>query len=305
MKERQFGSTGVKVSTIGFGGWSIGEAQWGSPAVESSAEAVRAALEAGVTFFDTAQEYGAGMSEQVFGEILAGADVFVATKTGKYWQEGKFHTDYSPEHIAGSVEDSLRRLKRDRIDLYQLHNPGDEVSGRPETWETLKQLRAAGKIRFYGSSLSNQTELQAAIDNGCAAVQLMVHMAETQELELARAAAEAGLAVICRTPLGWGALSGKYEPGFKLGEADFRGVGKWGHETFTKWVQRAQQLRFLEGPGQTLGQAALRYVLALEEISVVIPGGKTPEQVRQNVAAAEAELTGEQIEHIANVQASW
>ena len=306
MKLRQFGSTGVAVSGIGFGGWSIGEVQWGSPDVEASAAAVRAALDAGVTFFDTAQEYGAGTSEEVFGKVLADTeDIFVSTKTGKYWQDGKFLTDYSPGYIIRSAEDSLRRLKRDRIDLYQLHNPGVEVSARPETWEALQRLQEQGKIRFYGSSLSGMEELVSAIDGGCAAVQLMVHMADTSELPLARAAHQAGLAVICRTPLGWGALSGKYKPGFSLPASDFRAPDHWGHKTFTKWVERAQQLRFLEGPDRTLGQAALRYVLALDEISVVIPGGKTPEQVAQNVAAAERGLTAEQLERIAELQVSW
>ena len=305
MDERQFGSTGVKVSAIGFGGWSIGEPQWGRPAVESSVAAVRAALEAGVTFFDTAQEYGAGMSEKVFGQVLPSEGVFVATKTGKYWRDGKFHMDFSPAHIVGSVEESLGRLKRHRIDLYQLHNPGSEVSARPETWEALERLQEQGKIRYYGSSLSSGDELRAAIDNKCSAVQLMVHMADASELAMARQAARAGLAVICRTPLGWGALSGKYIPGFRLGEADFRGIGKWGNVTFTTWVARAQKLRFLEGPDQTLGQAALRYVLALDEVSVVIPGAKTPEQVAQNVAAADRELTAEEMAQIAKVQSTW
>lgn len=306
MKQKDFGSTGVKVSEIGFGGWSIGEVQWGSPDVRASADALRAALELGVTFFDTAQEYGAGTSEEVFGQVLGNVEgVFVATKTGKYWAGGKFHTDYSPEFIVSSAEDSLRRLKRDCIDLYQLHNPGAEVSARPETWEALQKLQADGKIRFYGSSLSGADELRAAIDNGCAAVQLMVNMAESREIAMARAAAEAGVAVVCRTPMGWGALSGKYEPGFSLPETDFRSPGHWGHKTFTKWVEHAQQLRFLEAPDQTLGQAAIRYVLAQKEISVVIPGGKTPEQVAQNVAAAEGKLSAEELEKITELQKSW
>jgi aryl-alcohol dehydrogenase-like predicted oxidoreductase len=305
MKQRDFGSTGVKVSEIGFGGWSIGERQWGSPPVEESKAAMHAALEAGVTFFDTAQEYGGGKSEEVFGEVLGGREgIFVATKTGKYWEGGKFRTDYSPEHIVASAEGSLKRLKADRIDLYQLHNPGVETSARPETWEALRKLTEQGKIRFYGSSLGSMAELRSAIDGGCAAVQLMVHMADVRELPLLRAAAEAHLAVVCRTPMAWGALSGKYKPGFKLPDSDFRSPGHWGHKTFTKYVERAQQLRFLEGPKQTLGQAAIRYVLAQKGVSVVIPGAKTAEHARQN-AAAEAALTDEQLAKIAELQASW
>ena len=306
IKKRPFGSTGVKVGEIGFGGWSIGERQWGNPDLDQSTAALRAALDAGVTFFDTAQEYGHTKSEEVFGEILGPReDVFIATKTGKYWEGEKFCTDYSPEYIVSSAEGSLRRLRRERIDLYQLHNPGPEVSARPETWEALQKLQQQGKIRFYGSSLSSMEELRAAIDNGCASVQLMVHMADVREMPLLRAAAEAGLAVIVRTPLAWGALTGKYKLPFELPESDFRSPGHWGHKTFTKYVQRAQELRFLEGPGQTLAQAAIRYVLSLEGVSVVIPGAKTPEQLAQNVAAAEGRLTAEQLAKIAELQARW
>ncbi len=306
MRQRDFGGTGVQVSEIGFGGWSIGEPQWGSPPIEESVAAVRAALDAGVTFFDTAQEYGHYRSEEVFGEVLGGReDVFVATKTGKYWEGNKFRTDYSPEHIVRSAEGSLRRLRTDRIDLYQLHNPGPDVSNRPETWEALKKLQQQGKVRFYGSSLGSMEEVRAAIGGGCAAVQLMVHMADVREMPLLEAAGEAHLAVIARTPLAWGALSGKYRPGFELPEGDFRSPGHWGHRAFTRYVQRAQQLRFLEGPRQTLAQAAIRYVLSIERASVVIPGAKTPEQVRQNVAAAEGRLTGEQLARIAELQEGW
>ena len=306
MRQKDFGSTGVKVSEIGYGGWSIGEAQWGSPPTRASADALRAALEMGVTFFDTAQEYGQGTSEETFGEVLGGVEgIFVTTKTGKYWADGKFHTDYSPGFIVSSAEESLRRLKRDRIDLYLLHDPGAKVSARPETWQALRKLQAGGKIRVYGSSLSTTDELRGAIDNGCAAVELMVHMAETAELAMAKVAADAALAVIGRTPMGWGALSGKYEPGFTLSETDFRSPGHWGHQNFTTWVDRAQQLRFLEGPDQTLGQAAIRYVLAQKEISVAIPGGKTPEQVAQNVGSGERALSAEELEKIAEVQKTW
>jgi len=306
MNQREFGSTGVTVSEIGFGGWSIGEPQWGSPPVEQSVAALQAALDAGVTFFDTAQEYGHYRSEEVFGEVLGGReDVFVATKTGKFWAGGEFRTDYSPEHIVRAAEESLRRLRTDRIDLYQLHNPGPEVSARDETWEALRRLQEAGKIRFFGSSLGSMAEVRSAIAGGCASVQLMVHMADTSERPLLDAAAEAGLAVVCRTPLAWGALTGKYAPGFDLAETDFRSPGHWGHRRFSEYVERARQLRFLEGPDQTLAQAAIRYVLSIEGVSVVIPGAKTPEQLRQNVAAAEGRLADEQLARIADLQAGW
>ncbi|MGC9454183.1 MAG: aldo/keto reductase [Phycisphaerae bacterium] len=307
MRQRSFGSTGVKVSEIGFGGWAIGKHQWGEVDEQAARDAVKAALGAGVTFFDTAQEYGSGLSEQIFGEVLGGRDdVLVATKTGKYWDvDGNFVQDYSPQHITASVEGSLKRLGTDCIGLYQLHNPGVEISRKPETWDALRQLQREGRIRFYGSSITKAAEVQAAIDNGAAALQFEVHMAEPRHKEFLDMAAEAGVAVIARTPLAWGALSGKYAEGADLPESDFRAEGNWGHKTFTKWVDRARDLAFLEREGQTLAQAALRYVLAQPAVSVVIPGGKTAEQVRENCAAAEDKLTDDELARIAEVQKSW
>jgi aryl-alcohol dehydrogenase-like predicted oxidoreductase len=307
MRQRSFGSTGVTVGEVGFGGWAIGKHQWGEVDDRASREAVQAALDEGVTFFDTAQEYGSGLSEEIFGEVLAGREgLLVATKTGKYWDvDGNFVQDYSPEHIAASVEGSLKRLKTDCIGLYQLHNPGVEVSARAETWDALRRLQKEGKIRFYGSSIGKPAEATAAIEGGAAALQFEVHMAEPRHKELLDAAAEAGLAVVARTPLAWGALSGKYAPGFELPESDFRAEGNWGHRTFTKWVERAKDLAFLERDGQTLAQAALRYVLAQPAVSVVIPGGKSPGQVRENCAAAEGKLTDDELARIAEVQRKW
>ncbi len=307
MRQRSFGSTGVTVGEVGFGGWAIGKHQWGEVDETAARDAVQAALDEGVTFFDTAQEYGSGLSEQIFGETLGGRDdLLIATKTGKYWDvDGNFVQDYSPQHITASVEGSLKRLRADCIGLYQLHNPGVEVSDRPETWNALRQLQREGRIRFYGSSIGKLAEARAAIDNGAAALQFEVHMAEPRHKEFLDAAAEAGVAVIARTPLAWGALSGKYGPGVELPASDFRAEGNWGHKTFTKWVERAKDLAFLEREGQTLAQAALRYVLAQPAVSVVIPGGKTAEQVRENCAAAQGHLTEDELSRIEDIQRRW
>ena len=130
-------------------------------------------------------------------------------------------------------------------------------------------------------------------------------MAEPRHKELLDAAAEAGVGVIARTPLAWGALSGKYTEGVDLPKTDFRAEGNWGHKTFSKWVERAKDLAFLEREGQTLAQAALRYVLAQPAVSVVIPGAKSPQQVRENCAAAEGKLTDDELARIAEVHRRW
>jgi aryl-alcohol dehydrogenase-like predicted oxidoreductase len=309
LNQRPFGDTGVTVGEIGFGAWAVGAQSWGGVEDENSLAAVREARALGVTFFDTAQEYGCGHSERILGQGLeADADAFITTKVGKWWY-GKtfdtFQTDFSAAFISGMADGSLARLGVERIDLYQLHNPGIAACERDETWAALENLVKAGKIRFYGASIGTEEELELCLERGCKGLQFEYNLLRPQRRDWIAKATDAGVGVIIRTPLAWGALTGKYEPGYELPEDDFRHESNWGGKAFRKFVGQAQELRFLEREGQTMSQAALRYVLAEPGVAVVIPGGKTPEQVRDNCAAAEAGLTGEELARIAELQAEW
>lgn len=308
MNMRPFGSTGIAVPEIGFGAWAVGAHLWGEVRDEDSIEALQAAHDLGVRFFDTAQEYGCGHSECIVGEALAGRDdLFVATKVGKWWYGDTFdtyQTDYSAAFISGMADGSLCRLKRDVIDLYQLHNPGAEVCRRDATWKALENLIRFGKIRFYGASITSEEELNLCLEHRCAAVQFEYNILRPQRRPWIARCAEAGVAVIVRTPLAYGALSGKYSPNYLLPQDDFRHEARWGGKSFRKFVRQAQDLRFLERPGQTMAQAALRYILADPGVSVVIPGGKTPEQVRDN-CAADGTLSPGDLARLAEVQQQW
>ncbi len=309
MKDRPFGDTGLHVSEIGFGAWAVGGRMWGDVDDAASLAAIRAARDLGTTFFDTAQEYGAGHSESLLGRALADdPEAVVATKVGKWWYGETFDTfglDWTPQFISGMVDGSLYRLGRERIDLYQLHNPGVETCERDETWAVLENLVRYGKIRFYGASISNERELDLCLARGCKGLQFEYSVLHPERGDWLRRCAEAGVGVIIRTPLAYGALAGKYEPGYDLPEDDFRHPDNWGGKRFRQYVEQAQDLRFLQRKGQTMAQAALRYVLAEPDVSVVIPGGKTPEQVRDNTAAAEGCLTDDEIQRIAECQAAW
>ncbi len=309
MEMRPFGDTGLEVGEVGFGAWAAGAQYWGDVKDENSLAAIREARALGVTFFDTAQEYGCGHSESVVGEALEGdAEAILATKVGKWWYGDTFDTfgkDFSPVFISGMIDGSVHRLRREPIDLYQLHNPGVEVSERPETWTALRNLQAAGKIRFFGSSIGRAEELDLALEAGAKGLQFEFSILHPERRDWIRRCASAGCGVIIRTPLAYGALTGKYEPGYTLPENDFRHDSNWGGKAFRRYVDRARDLRFLEREGQTMAQAALRYVLAEPGVSVVIPGGKTPEQVRDNCAAAEGTLTDPEVGRIAELQEKW
>jgi aryl-alcohol dehydrogenase-like predicted oxidoreductase len=203
------------------------------------------------------------------------------------------------------ADGSLCRLKREVIDLYQLHNPGAEVCRRDATWKALEGLVRHGKIRFYGASISSEEELDLCLARACAAVQFEFSALRPQRRPWIARCAAAGVAVIVRTPLAYGALSGKYTVNYLLPQADFRHEARWGGKAFRKFVRQAQELRFLARPGQTMAQAALRFVLAEPGVSVVIPGGKTPEQVRDNCAAGDAALSPDDLARLTEIQHRW
>lgn len=307
MNYRPFGKSGQNVSEVGFGAWAIGGQQWGKVDDDQSIQALQAACDAGVTFFDTAQEYGSGHSETLIGRALRQhrPKLWYATKTGKYWDShGKFHTDYRPEWFVWSIQGSLKRLQTDYIDLYQLHNPGEEVVRRPETWQALQKLRDQGKIRFYGASVSSLREGLDAINIGQVhALQFVYNIVNTRLAELIDQAHQAGVAVIVRTPFAYGALTGKYNLQSRFEPGDLRET--WARNEFRRALQRAQDLRFLQRHGQTMAQAAIRFALAKTGVTVVIPGAKNPQQARDNAAASDARLTQEELDRIAQLQQQW
>src|SRR5881392_3169206 len=169
MEYRELGKTGIRVSAIGFGGWAIGGAAdasgaplgWGRTSDEDSLAAIRRARELGVTFFDTADSYGFGRSESLLGIVLSRTrqDVVLATKVGVVrGSTGELKKDFSRQHIFHAVDGSLKRLRTDYIDLYQMHNPSVDELRREEIQEAMEMLQDAGKIRFWGVSVSTPEE---------------------------------------------------------------------------------------------------------------------------------------------------
>ena len=303
MQYRMLGRTGLKVSEVGFGAWAIGgpaklgdiEIGWGQVDDAMSLRAIGADHDAGVTFFDTADVYGAGRSEILIGKALRSKrdGVVIATKVGnRTTAGGEWVKDFSKQWITEAIDASLTRLGMDYVDLYQLHSGTDTAQYRDETFEALEALKTAGKIRFYGISVGPCAHGPWVIRNTPAdTIQVVYNMLEREpEVELLPLAQERGIGIIARVPLASGFLSGKFTPDTQFAPNDHRSR-TYPPEKIRQMVGRVARLGVLtEGKSKTPAQAALQYCLAHPAVSVVIPGAKTPEQARANAAASDGVL---------------
>jgi aryl-alcohol dehydrogenase-like predicted oxidoreductase len=261
--------------------------------------ALHAALDAGITFFDTADVYGDGLSERLIARLRRerSEPFFVATKAGRRLSP---HTTagYDAANLTAFVDRSLANLAVERIDLLQLHCPPTEVYYRPEVFGVLDGLVAAGKIGFYGVSVEKVEEALKAIEYpGVQSVQIIVNCFRLRPTELFfEQAARRRVAVIARVPLASGMLTGRLRPETTFPADDHRhfnreGAGFDRGETFSgvdygTGLEAVERLRALVPSGWTVAQFALAWILSFEAVSTVIPGGRRPEQVAENARAA-------------------
>jgi len=257
----------------------------------TSVAAVRRAVELGCNFFDTADVYGWGHSEEVLGEALAGHrdDVYIATKVGGDFYHGGVRLNFDPGYLAFALERSLTRLRTDRVDLYQLHNPPAEMMADPGTYEALEALKAENKILHYGVSIHEPFEGHLCIEAGKPeALQVPFSLFRQEWIdELFDAAHRAGVGIIAREPLGNGFLAGKIAPTAKFPPGDIREHWPAGMVAGRSLAARTLATA-LATNGRMPAQAALRFVLAFPEVSTAIPGCKTPAHAEENLAASEA-----------------
>ncbi len=299
MQYRQFGNTDLKVSEIGFGAWAIGGAAmigstvigWGDADDEVSEQAVHAALDLGINFFDTADIYGLGHSETILGKLLHDKkDVIIATKVGNVARDQQFTVDYTPTHIISACEASLKRLRRDFIDYYQLHTARVEHLQKEECISAMQQLQQQGKIRYWGLSLNTFDPLPEAsflmqrdLGNG---FQLVLNILNQVALPLVKLAAERGYGIIARMPLQFGLLTGKFDDKVAFATTDHR------RTRLTKEVVNASNLALqpvwdlCKKYNCSKTQLALSYVLGYREVSVVIPGIRTAAQAEANTSGS-------------------
>jgi aryl-alcohol dehydrogenase-like predicted oxidoreductase len=315
MQYRPLGRTGFDVSTISFGAWAIG-GTWGPVDDQDSMAALRAALDAGVNFFDTADVYGDGRSERLLARLKRERrePFYVATKAGRRLDP---HTadGYTKPNLTAFVERSLRNLETDAIDLLQLHCPPTDVYYRPEVFGALDDLVREGKIRYYGVSVERVEEALKAVEFcGVQSVQIIVNMFRQRPIErFFPEALRREVGILARLPLASGLLTGKLTAASTFAADDHRSFNRRGEsfdrgETFSGvdyelGLSVVEDLRSLVPPGLTLAQLALRWILMFDAVTCAIPGGKNPRQVHENVAPAD--LPPLSIETMAAVRALY
>jgi len=300
MNQRPFGNIGQVVSEIGFGAWAIG-GSWGEVSESDAKAALHAALDSGTTFIDTADVYGDGRSERIIAAVLkerGGPKPFVATKAGRRL-DPHVAQGYTAANLNAFVDRSLKNLDTECLDLVQLHCPPTEVYYRPEVFDAMDAMVAAGKIRHYGVSVEKVEEGLKAIEYpGVKSVQIIFNVFRQRPADLfLRQARERGIAVIVRVPLASGLLTGKMTAETAFAADDHRHFNREGQafdkgETFAGVpfdvaLEAVDEIRPLVPPGGTMAQFALRWILMNEGVTTVIPGAKNAEQAKANNMASD------------------
>lgn len=314
MQYRELGRTGWKVSSVSFGTWAIG-AEWGAVNDQQSLAALHSALDRGVNFFDTADVYGDGRSERLLAQLRdeRSDPFYVATKAGRRLNP-HLAGGYNRENLTAFVERSLRNLKTDALDLLQLHCPPTAVYYMPEVFEVLEDLSQDGKLRHYGVSVEKVEEGLKAIEyRGVQSVQIIFNMFRQRPSELFfREAERRRVGILARLPLSSGMLSGKLTSDSRFAANDHRAFNRQGEsfdrgETFSGLnydigLQAVEELRPYVPAGTTMAEMALRWILMFPAVTCAIPGAKRPEQVDENVRAAELPpLPGETMSAIEDI----
>ena len=299
MRYRTLGRTGWKVSEISFGAWAIG-GSWGQVSDEDSMTALHKAIDCGVNFIDTADVYGGGRSERLIARLKKERkeEIIVATKAGRRLPRQTVE-GYSRQNLSAWIEDSLRNLATDRLDLVQLHGPPTELYARPEVFGMLDDLVAAGKICYYGVSVEKIEEALKAIEfPNVQTVQIIFNCFRHRPADVFFAQAkEKRVGILARVPLASGLLTGKLRPDSKFGADDHRNFNRRGEsfdvgETFSGvdydiGLAAVEEIRQLLPAGVSMSQFALRWILMFDAVTCAIPGGKRAEQVADNCGASD------------------
>lgn len=311
MQRRTLGSSGVEVSAVGFGVWTLATGWWGEYTDDDAVALLRHARDRGITFFDTADTYGEGRGEQLLRKAFGDdAGVQVGTKFGydiySPWDR-KGHSerphDWSPAFIRYALEQSLQRLGRDTIDFYQLHNPRLDALQDDGIFELLDELLQAGTVRSIGVALGpaigwRDEGLWVAANRPIHAMQVIHNALEQQPGRDFIAAARAnGVSIVARVPHSSGMLEGRYTLDTVFAENDHRRhrPRSW----LVEGVQKVERVRFLERDDRTLGQAAIQWLLHEPEVASVLPNIYDADQIDEFAAASDSPpLTDEEFRRV-------
>lgn len=327
MQYRELGESGIEVSAVGFGVWTVGTSMWGIDDEAVGIGLLRRAFDLGITFFDTADVYGDGFGESILSKALADRrkDTVIGTKFGYDFvnhpgvQPGQRERpqDWTPEFVRRACEDSLRRLHTDRIDIYQLHNPRIDAIRADDLWAELEALKHEGKIRLAGAALGPALRPDRQAEEGLAAIRerraapQIIFNALEQSLGAAifPTAREHSIPVIVRVPHASGLLEGKFDEKTEFGPNDHRYFRMHTPEMRAAWLEglkKVGRLEFLTSGGtRTLGQAALQYVLHEPCVASALPNIYNEEQLEEFAAATDTPpLTDEEYEKVQELYAA-
>lgn len=296
MKYRTLGSSQIRVSEIGFGGWQLANPIWGMHDEKAALRLVRTARDAGCNFFDTAPGYAEGRSEELLGRALK-SDRGQVVLCSKFGHTADGETDFSVAGLRPAITASLGRLQTNYLDVLLVHNPPVDLldGNRTSLYAELDRLKQEGLLRTYGVSLDWAKDLEQVVaTTGSGVIEVLFNVFHQEPQAAFAAAQKRGVGLIAKVPLDSGWLSGKYRSGSRfLGVRD-----RWTPEIIARRAALVEQFSTLLPSSLSLPHAALRYILAQPEVSTVIPGAKTIEQVLENVAAANAELPPETVRAI-------
>ena len=306
MHYRSFGREQIQISEVGLGCWQIG-GNWADVEESTAREIIKASLDNGINLLDTADVYGAGRSETIIGDYLGGKtdDLFIATKVGR--GEGIYPDQYTAETIRPRIENSLRRLKVEALDLVQTHCIPLEAMQDGTTYECLRDLQREGKIIRFGASVETVDEANWAIENipDLYSLQIIFNIFRQKPIaELFEQAKAAQIGILARVPLASGLLTGKMSKDSQFGEGDHRNFNKDGEafnvgETFAglpfeTGVELVEALKTMKEPSIPMAQWALRWILDHDAISTVIPGASKVSQAEGNAAASSLDPLGQE-----------
>lgn len=296
MKTRLLGRTGLNVSVVGVGTWQFG-GEWGRAyAADDVRPILAAARDCGINLIDTAECYGDHLAEKLIGETLPGRreDWVIATKFGHKFR-ACFHRDrcFKPADVLVQLEDSLKALRTDHVDLLQFHSGDDDEFATEGMWAAARKAREQGKVRFLGNSIgsnANVSQVDASTSLGVDVIQVIYNRLQREpEAGVFESCRRQNLGVLARVPLASGFLSGKYKPGHVFAADDVREV--WMKEGRDVLLDEVARIAAHEVPvGVPMAQWALAWVLKNPAVTAVIPGCKDAAQVRANAAAAELSL---------------
>ncbi|HEX9921472.1 MAG TPA: aldo/keto reductase [Anaerolineae bacterium] len=308
MNYRSFGRTGWQVSEVSFGAWAIG-GSWGEVSEADALDALRAAIDAGVNFIDTADVYGDGRSERLIAQVLKerSEQVYVVTKAGRRLDPHVPAGYNNRANLTGFIERSLKNLEVEALDLVQLHCPPTEVYYMPEVFGMLDDLVQAGKIKHYGVSVEKVEEAIKAIEfPNVQSVQIIFNIFRQRPTEVFfDLAQQRQVGILARVPLASGLLTGKMTRQTTFAPDDHRNYNRHGEsfdvgETFAgvdydTGLTAVEQIRAMVPPDATMAQFALRWILMFEAVSCVIPGAKNRQQAIDNAKASDLPLLSDEV----------